>query len=78
LSLLFAIECQRTALIEDARRFAAESRFAESLAILDRAAQLRQGSDVSRLRATVLLLSREFAGALRAYHELVNGHSPGG
>ena len=69
LSLLFAVESQRALLIDEARRFAAESRFPEALAALDRAAQLRQGSDVSQLRAPVLLLSRDFAGALRAYQD---------
>ena len=69
LSLLFAVDAQRSAALDEARRFATATRFPESLAALDRAAQLRQGSDVSQLRAAVLLLSRDFAGALRAHQE---------
>jgi hypothetical protein len=70
LSLLFVVEAEREALVADARRLTAESRYPESLARLDRAAQLRRGDDVSRLRATVLLLAGDFLAALRAYHEL--------
>ena len=74
LSLLFAVEAERTSLVAAARTLAAECRYSESLAALDRAAQLRRGHDLSRVRATVLLLARDFAGALAAYHEL--GHRP--
>ena|SRR5437763_4481515 len=74
LSLLFAVEAERTSLVVAARALAAESRYSESLAAIDRAAQLRRGDDVSRVRAAVLLLSHHFAGALAAYHEL--GHRP--
>jgi hypothetical protein len=71
---LFAVEAQRTATIEEARRLASDSRFAEALAALDRAARLRMGEDVSRLRAAVLLLSRDYAAALRAHAELARAH----
>lgn len=70
LSLLFAVDADRVGLVAEARRLAAQSRYPESLAALDRAAQLRTGSDVSRLRATVLLLAGDFPAALRAYHDL--------
>jgi hypothetical protein len=70
LSLLFAIESQRSALLDGARRLANESRFAESLATLERAAQLRRAADVLCLRAAVLLLSRDFAGAFQQHQEL--------
>jgi hypothetical protein len=73
LSLLFAVEADRAAAVETARRLAAQSRFPESLATLDRAAQLRRGADVSRVRAAVLLLARDFPAALRAYHKLASG-----
>jgi hypothetical protein len=76
LSLLFAVDAERTALVGQARELAAQSHFAESLAILDRAAQLRRGPDVSRVRAAVLLLARDFEGALRAYHDVVRTHTP--
>lgn len=72
LSLLFVVEDERASLVAAARTLAAESRHSESLAVLDRAAQLRRTDDVLRLRAAVLLLARDFAGALRAYHELAN------
>lgn len=72
LSLLFAVEADRTAAVEHARRLVAEARFADALAHLDRATQLRRGDDVCRLKAAVLLLARNFAGALGAYHELAS------
>ena len=70
LSLLFALEADRAALVAEARELAAEARFPESLSALARAAQLRRGNDVQRLRAVALLLSRDYAGALAAYHDL--------
>lgn len=70
LSLLFAIDGERNSLLDAARTFATESRYSESLAALEKAAQLRQGNDVSQARAAVLLLARNFPAALRAYHEL--------
>ena len=70
LSLLFKLEADRAALVEQARELAAQSLYPESLAALDRAAQLRRGDDVLRVRAVVLLLSRDHAGALAAYHDL--------
>ena len=72
LSLLFAVEDERASLFAAARELAAEARHSESLAALERAAQLRRTDDVLRLRAAVLLLARDFAGAFRAYHELAN------
>ncbi len=73
LALLFAIDADRTALVAAARQLATEKRFAESLAALDKAAQLRHGPDVLRVRAAVFLLAREFPAALRAYHDLTTG-----
>jgi hypothetical protein len=73
LSLLFAVDAERSSLIAAARASAADGRFSESLAALDRAAQLRRGPDVPRVRAAVLLLARDFPAALRAYHEVVSG-----
>src|SRR5580765_7909488 len=70
LSLLFAVEDERASLVAAARQLAAESRHSESLAALERAAQLRRTDDVLRLRAAVLLLARDFAAARRAYDEL--------
>jgi Flp pilus assembly protein TadD len=69
--MLFALEADRDALLEHARDAVSNSEFAESLQLLDRAAQLRRGDDVLRLRAVALFLSRDFAGALAAYHDCV-------
>ena len=71
LSLLFQLEADRAALVAEARELASESRFPESLSALARAVQLRRGDDVQRLRAVALLLSRDYAGALAAYHDCV-------
>src|SRR6266508_3841413 len=70
LALLFALEGDRASRLERARRLATESRFASALAELNRAEQLQQGDEVVRLKAAVMLLNRDFAGALRTYHEL--------
>jgi hypothetical protein len=72
LSLLFAVEEQRAALVETARALAAVARFADAVATLDRAAQLRRGEDVLRVRAAVLLLAGQYPAALAAYHELAS------
>ncbi len=71
LSLLAAVETARDHHVTLARRFAAELRHADALAHLDRAAALRPGDDVARLRATLLLLDGRFADALAAYHATV-------
>lgn len=72
LSLLFAVEADRAAAVARARELATGSRFREALAELDRAARLRRGDDLPRLKAAVLLLARDFAGARAAYHEVVS------
>ena len=71
LSLLFAVDAEQAALVAAARRHAAQGRYPEALAALDRAAQLRATPDVLRLRAAALVLAGRFPAALRAYHELV-------
>ena len=68
LALLFAIEADRTALMERAR----VSNPVEALEALDRAERLRQGDDIVRLKAAARLLQRDFAGAFRTYHELAS------
>lgn len=70
LSLLFAVDAERAGLVAAARTLARDGRFAESDAALDRAAQLRHGPDVLRLRAVVRLLARDFPAAVGTYHEL--------
>jgi hypothetical protein len=70
--LLFAVDAALAVALAEARRLAADGRFAESVASLDRSAQLRHTPDVPRLRAAVLLLARDFPAALRAYHEVAS------
>ena len=67
LSLLVAVEASREGHLTLARRFAAELRFPEALAHLDRAAALRPADDLRPLRAAVLLLAGRPAAALAAY-----------
>jgi hypothetical protein len=69
LSLLFELEQARTGLLESARVRAGDGRYSESLSLLDRAAQLRAGADVHRLRAVLAIAARDFPTALRAYQE---------
>jgi hypothetical protein len=67
LSLLFSVASQRDSLVADARRHARAGRFADALRALDSAAGLRAGPDLARLRAAVLLLSRDFPAAVACY-----------
>jgi hypothetical protein len=39
----------------------------DAMRLLDRAEELRAGADVTRVKAAVLLLRRDFAGALQLY-----------
>lgn len=72
LTLLFAVDGQRAALVERARALAAAGRIPDAIAALDQAARLRRGGDVARTRAAALLLAGQFAAALAAYHELAS------
>ena len=69
LSLLFALEAERDALLAAAHRDAAEGRYAAAAAEANRAHELRRGESSARLRAALRLLAGDFAGALRCYHE---------
>ncbi len=71
LGLLFDLETERAALLDEARRFAVASRILESHSALDRASQLRTGADVKQLRAVLFLLARDFSSALQAYDDVV-------
>jgi hypothetical protein len=71
LSLLFALEENREALLADARRLAAQGRFADALTSVDEAESLRRGDDCRRLRATLLLLTRDFPAAFKCYSAAV-------
>ncbi len=73
LSLLFRLEAERAAAVADARVAAAEGRFTDAVAALERAAQLRGGDDVRRLRGAVALLARDFPSALAEHNHLAAG-----
>jgi Flp pilus assembly protein TadD len=66
LSPLFALEARRDFLLADARRLAADGRFADALTVADEAASLRSGDDARTLRAALLLLTGDFPAAWKA------------
>jgi hypothetical protein len=70
LSLLAAVEARRAFHLVSAQRFAADGRADEALAHADRAAELRGGTDVVQLRAALLLMRGDYAGAIAAYDEM--------
>ena len=67
LSLLFALESRRDAVLAAARRSLAVGRADVALALAHGAERLRRGEDARRLIATAHLLRREFAAA-RQWH----------
>lgn len=70
LSLLSAVEARRAFHVTSAKRFAADGRAGEALRHVDLAAELRGGADVSQLRAALLLMQGDYAGAVAAYDGL--------
>jgi hypothetical protein len=67
LSLLFALEARRDALLAAARRALAAGRVDVALTLAHGAERLRRGADARRLIATAHLLRREFAAAWQWY-----------
>ena len=67
LSLLFGVMTQRDALMADAMRHIAAGDFFAALCSIGDVESLRSGGDVSRLRAVVHLLSRDFHTAWACY-----------
>ena len=67
LSLLFGVMTQREALLATAKKQMAAGDFFAALGSLADAESLRSGGDVSRLRAVVHLLSRDFHTAWACY-----------
>jgi hypothetical protein len=63
LSLLFALEARREAVLAAARRSLAEGHPDEALAQAQEAEQLRHGDDARRLTAVSHLLRHDFAAA---------------
>lgn len=70
LTLLMAVEARRGFHVTSAKRFAADGRAGEALAHVARAEQLRGGDDLRRLRAALLLLRGDYAGAVAVYDEV--------
>lgn len=73
LSLLAAVEARRAFHLTSAKRFAADGRAAEALRHVEQAAELRGGADVSQLRAVLLLMRGDYAGAVAAYDANMGG-----
>ncbi|HEY3787528.1 MAG TPA: hypothetical protein VGL71_01680 [Urbifossiella sp.] len=69
LSLLFAIDAERAESLASARGSLADLQLEDAFAALERAEPLRRGPDITRLKAAVFLLNRDFASALSAYDE---------
>jgi hypothetical protein len=67
LSLLFALEARRDALLAAARRSLAAGRADAALALAHGAERLRRGEDARRLIAAAHLLLRDFAAAWQWY-----------
>jgi hypothetical protein len=66
LSLLFALETRREAVLIQARRLLAAERPDEALALAQGAEQLRRGEDARRLITVAHLLRRDLAAAWHA------------
>jgi hypothetical protein len=67
LSMLFAVEAQRSALLATARAALAQNEPASAFSSAKQAGDLRCGADVARLRALAALLRRDFAAAWKEY-----------
>jgi hypothetical protein len=67
LSMLDAIEEERSRLLEAARQSLTDGNGSEAIAAAKKADDLRHGSDSQRILALGLLLRRNFAEALQAY-----------
>jgi hypothetical protein len=67
LSLLFALEEQRSQALNLATRHLQCGRWQEAKGSLDRVSDLRSGEDVVRLRAVLALLHRDYATAWREH-----------
>jgi hypothetical protein len=69
LVLLFDLDARRDTLLAAARSAAAAGDLPAALEAAAEAAQIRRGSDSSQLLAALHLLNRDFASAVRCYHE---------
>src|SRR5689334_21327560 len=67
LTLLFALEARRAALLEVARADASAGRWAQAYAAAGEADALRQGEDSARLVAVAALMCGDFHQAWRSY-----------
>jgi hypothetical protein len=67
LSLCFAVENRRDHALAAARAAVAQGRFAEASHMMEVAAALRSGDDVTRLRAAVALLAGDYPASWGLY-----------
>ena len=67
LSMLFAVEAQRAAHLEEARLALAQGQPDEAFELMCQASELRNGSDIARLNAVLFLRRRDFGEAWRQY-----------
>src|SRR5262249_32811274 len=72
LTLMFAIEQQRGALLEKAAASAASGNATYALILARKAYALRVDAESARLEAVACLLNRDFAGAWAAYQGCTN------
>jgi hypothetical protein len=71
LSLLFRLEEQRRAALDEAGRASARGQLRRALALLNGVDALRRDAESTRLQAVVALLQRDFGAAWRQYQEAV-------
>lgn len=70
LALLFQLEANRESLLKRAKSRAQSGNHTEALDAIRKATELRHGEDIRKLEAAMLLLARDFSGALAAYHDV--------
>jgi len=68
LTLLFALEARRDAVLAAARHALSSACLDEAIALAEGAEQLRRGGDARRLMAAAHLLRRDFRAAWGWYH----------
>lgn len=69
MGLMFSIEARREFLMDESLRLARAGRIEPALKALDEVDSLRMGDDARRTRAAVLVLCRDFPGAMKCYAE---------
>ena len=67
MGLMFSVEARREFLMDESLRLARAGRLEPALRALDEVESLRAGDDATRTRAAVLVLGRDFQGAMACY-----------